>query len=102
MTKRSTHKQTCHDKAVRRSAGMLSANGWRVKADISGYKRPKSLWVDGQRRRPDIIARKRGTTRIIEWETPNSFEKDRDQHSVFRKYARRNKNTHSSVKICGL
>ena len=102
MTKRSKNEQTCHDESVRRSAGMLRANGWKVQADVSGYERPNSICVDNECRRPDIIAKKRGDTRIIEWETPTSYEKDRDQHSVFRKYARRRSNTHSSVKICDI
>ena len=100
MTKRTKHEQTCHNKAVRRSAGMLRSNGWSVKADIAEYKQPKSICVDNQCRRPDIVAKKGKETRIIEWETPDSFDRDREQHSVFRKYARRHSNTHSSVKIC--
>lgn len=102
MTKRSRHSQTCHDSSVSRSAAMLRANGWSVKADISGFKRPDSLCVDDQCRRPDIVAKKNGITKIIEWETPDSYENDQDQHSVFRKYARRHTNTHSSVKICDI
>lgn len=100
MAYRSKRNQTCHDRAVRRSAGMLSSNGWYVHADVPGYKRPKSVCVDNQCKRPDIIAKKGKTTKIIEWETPGSYKKDRAQHSVFRKYARRHYNTHSSVKIC--
>jgi len=100
MVKRSKNEQTCHDSAVRRSAGMLRANGWKVKADVSGYKKPDTLCVDDVCKRPDIIAKKGGRTKIIEWETSNSFDKDREQQSVFRKYARRHNNTSSSVKIC--
>ena len=99
---RSKRNQTCHDKSVRKSAAMLSSNGWKVKADVRGYRRPNSICVDHQCRRPDIIAKKGRVTRIIEWETPDSFNKDRKQHSVFRKYARRHKNIHSSVKICDI
>ena len=100
MPKRSKREQTCHDGAVRRSAGMLRANGWRVQADVTGYKRPDTICIDNICKRPDILAKKGKATRIIEWETPNSFNRDREQHSIFRKYARRHTNTHSSVKIC--
>jgi len=100
MTKRTIHEQSCHNTAVRRSAGQLKSYGWKVKADISGYEKPSSISVDGERRRPDIIAKKGRETKIIEWETPTSYDKDREQHSVFRKFARRNNNVHSSVKIC--
>lgn len=102
LAKRTKHEQTCHDEAVRRSAAQLKANEWSVKADVEGYKRPPTLAVDGENRRPDIIATKNGERRIIEWETPSSIDKDRDQHHVFRTYARRHKNTHSSVKQCSV
>jgi hypothetical protein len=100
LANRSKRNQTCHDKSVRRSAAMLSSNGWKVEADVKGYPQPKSICVDNKCKRPDIVAKKGKETRIIEWETPDSFDKDRDQHSVFRKFARRQKNTHTSVKIC--
>ena len=100
MVKRSKHDQTCHDSAVRRSAGMLRANRWKVQADVSGYKRPDTICADSVCKRPDILAKKGNHTKIIEWETPNSYDKDQEQHSVFRKYARRHSNTSSSVKIC--
>ena len=102
MTKRSKRNQTCHNASVKRSADMLSSYGWKVKADIPEYPRPKSICVDNQCRRPDIIATKGREKRIIEWETPDSYEKDRDQHTVFRKYARRSNNTHTSIKICDI
>ena len=100
MPKRSKYEQSCHNKSVRRSAGHLKANGWKVQADVRGYDQPDSICVDNECRRPDIIAKKGRETRIIEWETPKSYDKDRAQHSVFRKYARRHNNTHSSVKVC--
>ena len=100
MVRRNQDEQTCHDSAVRRSAGHLKSNGWKVKADISGYEKPSKICVDDQCRKPDIVATKKGITKIIEWETSNSYDKDREQHSVFRKYARRHLHTHSSVKIC--
>lgn len=102
LANRSKRNQTCHDKSVRRSAGMLSSNGWNVQADVKGYPQPKSICVDNECRRPDIVATKGKETRIIEWETPDSFTKDKAQHSVFRKFARRQKNTYSSVKICDI
>lgn len=102
MAKRTRDEQTCHNIAVRRSAGQLRSNGWKVKADIPDYERPSSICVDGECRRPDIIAKKGRETKIIEWETPDSYEKDRAQHSVFRKFARHHNNVHSSVKVCDI
>jgi len=100
MTKRSKYEQTCHNRAVRKSASMLRANNWKVKADIRGFDQPDLICVDNVCRRPDIIAKKDGQTRIIEWETCNTFYKDRGQHSIFRKHARGHSNIHTSVKIC--
>ena len=98
--KRNGHGQTCHDSAVRRSASGLQSNGWQVKADVSGFPKPETLAINGQKRRPDIIATKGADTRIIEWETPSSLGKDKGQHAAFRSYARQHKNTHAYVRVC--
>ena len=90
MAKRKQHEQTCHNNAVSRSAGQLASWGYKVWADIPGYPTPQKLCVDGDCRRPDIIAKKRGRMQIIEWETPASDKKDREQHHVLRTWARRN------------
>ena len=54
MVRRNQDEQTCHDSAVRRSAGHLKSNGWKVKADIPGYEKPSKICVDDQCRKPDI------------------------------------------------
>lgn len=90
MAKRSGYRQTCHDHAVARSAGQLASWGYKVWADIPGYPKPQTLSVDGDSRRPDIIAKKGRTTQVIEFETPESVEKDSEQHHVLRTWARRN------------
>lgn len=75
-----------HDRKVAQVAGGYKARGWKVAADIPGYKRPKT--VGG--RRPDVIAKKGLKTRIVEVETPSSVDSKRDveQQSTFRKWAR--------------
>lgn len=99
MAKRSGYRQTCHDNAVSRSAGQFISYGWKVQADISGYPRPSTLTVDGVSKRPDIIAIKGREMQIIEWETPESVDKDREQHRVLRTWARRN-GANFHVRVC--
>lgn len=78
---------------------MLEVNGWNVKADVPGFPRPQTLCVDGDCRRPDIIAKKGREVQVIEWETPDSVDKDADQHHVLRTYAWRH-GWHFHVKVC--
>lgn len=94
-TKRS---QTCHDSSVRRRAAGLRANGWKVKADVSGFSRPSTL--NGSR--PDIDATKGTRRRIVEVETKSSRNKDRQQQQNLRNYAKSKKNTQFMTRTCGL
>ena len=50
MAKRTKKKQTSHDRMVKKIARKYEKRGCYVEADISGYKRPKSI----NRRRPDL------------------------------------------------
>lgn len=101
MPKRSAAGQTRHNRAVRNSADALKRRGWDVKADIRGFDRPPAVRGGGNvRRRPDIVATRGGKTRIVEWETRQSLDKDRGQHEVFRDYARRRPDTSVDVKVC--
>ena len=99
MVKRSGYRQTCHDTAVSRDAAQYASNGYKVWADISGYSTPQNLTVDGVTKRPDIIAQKGKDIRIIEWETPESLDKDHKQHRVLRTWARRNA-AHFHIRTC--
>lgn len=100
MGKRSNRNQTCHDISVARRAAGLRANGWRVSADIEGYKQPKTLRVSGRGVRPDIIARKGKRTKVVEVETPDTRFRDRPQHRLLRQYGRTHKNTEVNVRTC--
>lgn len=55
-------------------------------ADVRGYPTPTSI---GNRRPriPDVVARKRGATRIFEVETEETVDADRKQHETFRRSA---------------
>jgi len=96
MTKRSNRNQTCHDISVLRRASGLEANGWKVKADVSGFSRP--LILNGSR--SDIDATKGKRRRIIEVETQDIKRKDRQQHKNLRNYANSHKNTTFMMRTC--
>lgn len=86
MVRRSEKSQTKHDRKVRERAQTLREQGFNVRADIAGFKKPHSV----QGYRPDVEARKYGKVRIIEEvETKNSLEKDQSQQTAFEKYAER-------------
>jgi hypothetical protein len=84
MAKRTPQSQTKHDRKVLERARALREQGFNVRADIPGFKKPDSI----HGRRPDIEARKHGEPKVIEEiETPRSLKKDRPQQRVFEKYA---------------
>ena len=91
MAKRPPRKQSAHDKKVRQIANKFSREGWDVKADVPGFGSPDPI---GTRKRiPDVVAKKRGATRIIEVETRETVDKDRAQQSTFRRSAARRPRT---------
>ena len=77
--------QNEHDKVVRREAKNLVRNGWTVRADLPGYEPPKPIGKKGVV--PDIVASKRGHTRIVEVETPDSLDSDREQRATIARSA---------------
>ncbi len=99
MAMRSCYRQTCHDHAVARSAGQYHSLGYQVRADILGYTRPSKLCVDGYCKIPDIIAKRGREVQVIEFETPESVDKDSEQHRVLRTWARRN-GAHFHLRVC--
>ena len=99
MAVRTQYRQTCHNHAVSRSAAQYVSYGYKVWADIPGYATPPNLTVDGVTKRPDIIAKKGRDLQVIEWETPESIDKDHEQHRVLRTWARRN-GAHFHLRVC--
>jgi len=93
MTKarRSDRDQTTHDRKVRRVSRELKNEGYTVRADVRGYQRPRP--IGKARVRPDIVATKSGTTRIIEVETPKSLVRDKEQIKTFLQSAAHRKRT---------
>ena len=84
--KRSKTGQKRHDAAVRKSADWYGSRGYSVQADVPGRKQPKTI----EKRRPDIIAKKGREEVIVEVETKQSADADKEQQRVFREYAKRN------------
>lgn len=85
MAKRSSQQQTKHDKKVKQIAQKLEKKGWNVQADIPGYNNPNPVGKYNQI--PDVVAKKKGATRIIEVETPETMKTDKKQHESFKKSA---------------
>ena len=77
--------QNEHDKVVRREAKNLVRNGWTVRADLAGYEPPEPIGKKGVV--PDIVAAKRGHTRIVEVETPDSLDSDKEQRATIARSA---------------
>ncbi len=91
MAKRTKQKQSIHDVKVKNLANQLKRKGYNVKADLTGFEKPSPIGKNN--RIPDIEATKRGVRKIVEVETPESLEKDKDQLSTFQKSAAQRKRT---------
>jgi Holliday junction resolvase len=97
MPKRSKTEQSAHDRKVRQLSRDLRKDGYEVRADVRGYKRPHP--VGKAKLRPDIVAKKSGATRIIEVETPRSLVRDREQLKTFTRSASHRKRTTLDVVV---
>ena len=80
-----------HDKKVRATASRYKREGWSVRADVSGYKRPDP--IGKYKRIPDVVVKKGRQIRIFEIETSKSLKTDRAQRSTFKKHAANKPNT---------
>ncbi len=80
--------KTKHNSTLRRSAAAYKRLGFKVKADLPEYEKPKSI----NKKRPDLIAKKGKREIIVEVETPSSYKKDAPQRKVFKKYASKSPN----------
>ena len=82
---RQKRNQTTHDRRVRALANMLKNQGWQVQADLPNFDPPDPIGKD--ERIPDIFATQGDRTKIIEVETPSTFDAHQDQHSTFKRSA---------------
>ena len=85
MAKRNPQQQNKHDTKVKQIAQKLLREGWNVRADIPGYDQPGPIGKNNQI--PDIQATKKGAEQIIEVETKETMESDKEQHATFSRRA---------------
>ena len=86
MGNRTKEGQKVHDQKVLERAKALQKQGYKVRADIPGFRQPDSIGGF----RPDIQASKGGSTKLIEEvETLSSLPKDRAQQEAFEKHAKK-------------
>lgn len=97
MPKRSKKRQTAHNRKIDALAREHKREGWSVKADIPGFKRPTP--IGRYQRIPDLELKKRGRTKLIEVETPSTLISDKKQQETFRRSSSLRKNTSFKVVI---
>ncbi|MBA7588087.1 hypothetical protein ES708_30135 [subsurface metagenome] len=87
MKKRTKTGQKRHDEAVLRSVKWYEGRGHKVNADLPDYDKPKKIggYV------PDLIAKKDKKEIILEVETRNTNELDKEQQKAFKEYSKRGK-----------
>jgi hypothetical protein len=87
MIKRTKKGQKKHDESVFRSATWYKNKGFKTSADLPGWEKPKSIggFV------PDLIAKKGKKEIILEVETKDTVDLDKDQQKVFKDYSNRGK-----------
>jgi hypothetical protein len=97
MAKRTASRQTKHDAKVKQIAKQLQGQGYKVRADLPGYPSPTPIGKG--KKVPDIEAKKGGRRKIIEVETPETVERDKEQHSAFRRSAAQKSNTSFKIEV---
>jgi hypothetical protein len=95
MEKRTKTSQKKHDQAVLRSAEWYKNQGYKVKADLPNWDKPKKIGSFV----PDLIAKKEEKEIIKEIETKSTNEKDKKQQEAFEEYAKRKKMREFKKKI---
>jgi len=87
MQKRTKTSQRKHDEGVLRSTKWYKNHGFKTEADLPGWNKPKKIggFI------PDLIAKKGKKEVILEYETENTNELDKDQQKTFKKYCKKGK-----------
>lgn len=83
---RSKKSQSAHNSTVKKLAKQYRQKGYKVKADIEGWKKPDTI----KGVRPDIIAEKKGHKTVVEVETKDSVQSKRDlqQQKAFKDWSK--------------
>ena len=87
MQKRTKTGQRKHDEGVLRSAKWYKNHGFKTEADLPGWNKPKKIggFI------PDLIAKRGKKEVILEYETENTNELDKDQQKAFKEYSKKGK-----------
>ncbi|MDO8740315.1 MAG: hypothetical protein Q7J54_01930 [Candidatus Woesearchaeota archaeon] len=95
MARRTPEKQSKHDRKVEAEAVIFRNQGYSVWADLAGWSKPDI--INGHI--PDVIARKWGWEKVVEVETEESVEQDKEQIAAFERYANSRPNTEFKLVI---
>ena len=87
MQKRTKTGQKKHDDGVLKSAKWYKNHGFKIEADLPDWNKPKKIggFI------PDLIAKKDKKEIILEVETKNTNELDKDQQKAFKEYSKKGK-----------
>ncbi|MFQ5861186.1 MAG: hypothetical protein ACE5IG_06525 [Dehalococcoidia bacterium] len=88
---RSAKPLSTHDRKVREIARSLEKQGYKVRADIRGREKPRS--IGSKKLVPDIEASRGGRRLVVEVETAASLAKDKEQLKTFARHAGQKANT---------
>ncbi len=80
-----------HDDRVLQLANSYKRKGYKVQADIRGFKQPEEIGKNDFI--PDLVASKAGYTKIVEVETQSSLQTDKEQLADFMRSASHRKRT---------
>ena len=76
---------TRHDREIKKDADSYTKKGYNVKADVKGYANPSII----NKRRPDMVIKKDGTTTVLEYENARSMVEDKKQRKDLRDYVKK-------------
>jgi len=93
--KRTKKGQGAHDRGVINWVKNMQSQGFEVKADLPGMKKPDSI----HGKVPDGYAKKGKIEKMVEVETPETLKSDVDQRAKFRKWSGKNPNRTFSTKV---
>lgn len=95
MSKRTKTGQKKHDSNVLKWAKQKEKEGFKVTADLPGWKKPPK--IEGGV--PDGYAKKGKEKKMFEVETHDTLETDKKQRAKFRKWAKQSKNRTFYTKV---
>ena len=84
MVQRTPQRQSVHDQKVEEIARGYINRGWATKADLAGHSQPDTIYGHI----PDVQAvLSNKWEEVIEVETQDSLQADREQQAAFQRYA---------------